>query len=50
VGGIADCVTEAEVVGYVNATKAVGIGGSFYDFATIQASSVPMWGHLAELN
>lgn len=50
VGGIADCVTEAEVVGFVNATKAVGIGGSFYDFATIQASSVPMWGHLAKLN
>jgi len=50
VGGIADCVTEAEVVGYVNATKAVGIGGSFYDFATIQASSVPIWGHLAKLN
>jgi hypothetical protein len=50
VGGIADCVTEAEVVGYVAATKQVGIGGSFYDFATTQSTGVPIWKHLAGLN
>jgi hypothetical protein len=50
VGGIADCVTEAEVAGYVKAAKDVGIGGSFYDFATVQASSVKIWDHLAQLN
>ncbi|HEX2052920.1 MAG TPA: hypothetical protein VHJ78_04215 [Actinomycetota bacterium] len=49
VGGIADCVTEAEVVGYVAATNALGIGGSFYDFATTQSSSVVIWKHLAGL-
>lgn len=50
VGGIADCVTEAEVVGYVAATKATSIGGSFYDYATTQSSGVPIWKHLAGLN
>ena len=49
VGGIADCVTETEVVGYVAATKAVAIGGSFYDFATTQSSGVQIWKHLAGL-
>ncbi len=49
VGGIADCVTESEVVGYVAATNALGIGGSFYDFATTQSSGVPIWKHLATL-
>ncbi len=49
VGGIADCVTEAEVVGYVAATNQVGIGGSFYDYATTQSSGVPIWKHLGNL-
>ncbi len=49
IGGIADCVTEAEVIGYVNATNAVGIGGSFYDYVTTQSSGVPIWKHLANL-
>lgn len=49
VGGIADCVTEAEVVGYVAATNQLGIGGSFYDYATTQSSGVPIWKHLANL-
>lgn len=50
VGGIADCVTEAEVAGYVRAVKDLGIGGSLYDFATIQASSVPIWNLLRNVN
>lgn len=49
VGGIADCVTEAETEGYVRAVRDVAIGGSYYDFATIQSSSVPIWGHLAKI-
>jgi hypothetical protein len=49
VGGIADCVTENEVAGYVAAANAVGIGGSFYDFATVQASGVAIWKHLANI-
>lgn len=50
VGGIADCVTEAETEGYVRAVRDVGIGGSYYDFATIQGSSVPIWVHLRKIN
>lgn len=49
VGGIADCITEHEVKGYVTATNAVGIGGSLYDYATVQSSSVPIWKWLATL-
>ena len=49
VGGIADCVTEPEVIGYVAATNAVGIGGSFYDYATVQESGVSIWKHLANI-
>lgn len=49
IGGIADCVTESEVIGYVEAANAVGIGGSFYDYATTQSSGVPIWKHLANL-
>ncbi len=49
VGGIADCVTEQEVKGYVIATNEVGIGGSFYDYATVQASGVAIWKWLATI-
>lgn len=49
VGGIADCVTENEVAGYVAATNAVGIGGSFYDYATVQESGVSIWKHLSNI-
>jgi hypothetical protein len=50
VGGIADCVTDAEAAGYVRASKEVGIGGSLYDFVATEANPVDIWRQLAPLN
>lgn len=53
IGGIGDCVTHAEVVGYVNGAKAAGsIGGSLYDFDTLQthAAGQSLWAELTKFN
>jgi hypothetical protein len=50
VGGVADCITEDELTGFVRASKEVAIGGSLYDFATTQASAVKIWNGLTPLN
>lgn len=49
VGGIADCMTEAETHGYVRAINDVAIGGSLYDYATTQSSPVSIWGPLSAI-
>lgn len=39
IGGIADCIGAQEVAAYVTAAKELGsVGGSLYDFATMQAN------------
>jgi hypothetical protein len=53
IGGIADCLKAQDVSTYVDATKAAGsIGGSLYDFLTIQANPEKdaFWSALARLN
>jgi hypothetical protein len=53
IGGIADCLKTQDVTTYVDATKAAGsIGGSLYDFLTIQASpdKDAFWSALGRLN
>jgi hypothetical protein len=53
IGGVADCLKPLDVTTYVDATKASGsIGGSLYDFQTIQASPDrdAFWAALARLN
>jgi hypothetical protein len=53
IGGIADCTTLAEVAGYVTAAgETSSIGGSTYDFATIQANPAAegIWAELGRLN
>ena len=53
IGGVADCLKPLDVSTYVDATKASGsIGGSLYDFETIQANPDrdAFWSALARLN
>ncbi|MEA2500862.1 MAG: hypothetical protein QOD01_973, partial [Actinomycetota bacterium] len=53
IGGVADCLKAQDVNTYVDATKASGsIGGSLYDFPTIQANPEKdaFWLALARLN
>ena len=53
IGGVADCLKPLDVSTYVEATKASGsIGGSLYDFETIQANPDrdAFWSALARLN
>ncbi|MEA2503483.1 MAG: hypothetical protein QOG36_526 [Actinomycetota bacterium] len=53
IGGVADCLKAQDVNTYVDATKASGsIGGSLYDFPTIQANPEKdaFWSALARLN
>jgi hypothetical protein len=53
IGGVADCLKPLDVSTYVDATKASGsIGGSLYDFQTIQANPDrdAFWSALARLN
>jgi hypothetical protein len=53
IGGIADCLKAQDVNTYVDATKAAGsIGGSLYDFLTIEANpdKDAFWSALARLN
>jgi hypothetical protein len=53
IGGIADCATQAEIDGYVNATKAAGsVGGSLYDFGTTESSPGrdSLWTNLSAFN
>jgi hypothetical protein len=50
---VADCLKPLDVSTYVDATKASGsIGGSLYDFQTIQANPDrdAFWSALARLN
>jgi len=53
IGGVADCLKALDVSTYVDATKASGsIGGSLYDFQTIEANPDrdAFWSALARLN
>ena len=53
IGGVADCLKPLDVNTYVDATKASGsIGGSLYDFQTIEANpdKDAFWSALARLN
>jgi hypothetical protein len=53
IGGVADCLKAQDVNTYVDATKASGsIGGSLYDFLTIQANpeKEAFWSALGRLN
>ena len=53
IGGVADCLKALDVSTYVDATKASGsIGGSLYDFQTIEANPErdAFWSALARLN
>lgn len=53
IGGVANCVTEAEVAGYVAASRQLGsLGGGLYDFATTEGhpSRDDIWSQLARLN
>jgi hypothetical protein len=51
VGGIANCITEGEVIGFVTGSKETGsLGASLYDYATTQSSPVKIWSGLAALN
>ncbi len=50
IGGIADCITADEVAGFVRGSKEVAIGGSLYDYPTIQSSTVKIWNSLTPLN
>lgn len=56
IGGIGNCMTPAETTGFVNSTLDMGImgimGGSIYDFDTVQASPHKefIWSELVRLN
>ena len=53
IGGVADCLKPQDVNTYVDATLASGsIGGSLYDFLTIEANpdKDAFWSALARLN
>jgi hypothetical protein len=53
IGGVADCLRAQDVSTYVDATKAAGsIGGSLYDFLTIQSNPEQdvFWQALRRLN
>ncbi|HEX2259363.1 MAG TPA: hypothetical protein VHJ40_06425 [Actinomycetota bacterium] len=51
IGGIADCITEGEVKGFVTGSKETGsLGASLYDFASTQSSPVKIWHGLSSIN